>query len=234
MTTRSPIRESRLTEEFRDRLAWARLRLARMAAVTDDDLEAIAAHECRDIAEEPATGTVGGLLARLQGPAREELEAIEGAQARLEAGTFGACEACRAPIPLARLRAMPTARRCPDCARESSRATRAIARRSTAAGILLAAALLAAPAAAQEPGDGLVGRGREAFAANGCYGCHMVGKAGTPIGPELSHVGARYTPEYLARWLRDPALQRPSSHMPALELSERDVSALAAYLSSLR
>ncbi|HEY2994183.1 MAG TPA: c-type cytochrome [Methylomirabilota bacterium] len=234
MTTRAPIRERRLTEEFRDRLAWARLRLARTVATTDDDLEAIATHECRDIAEEPGTGTVGGLLARLRGPARAELGEIEAAQARLAAGTFGACETCRRPIPLARLRATPSARHCPDCASEPRVATRAVAKRVGVAGLLVAAALLVAPAAAQEPGDGLVGRGREAFAANGCYGCHMVGKAGTPIGPELSHVGARYTPEYLARWLRDPALQRPSSHMPALELSERDVSALAAYLSSLR
>jgi cytochrome c1 len=37
-----------------------------------------------------------------------------------------------------------------------------------------------------------------------------------------------------ARWLRDPALQRPTAHMPALELSDEDVSALAVYLSTLR
>jgi DnaK suppressor protein len=234
MTTRTPTRESRLTEEFRDRLAWARLRLARTVATTDDDLEAIAAHECRDIAEEPATGTVGGLLARLKGPARAELEQIEAAQARIEAGAFGACETCHRPIPLARLRVTPTARHCPGCADTSWPATRTLAKRLGVAGLVVAAALLAAPAAAQEARDRLVGRGQEAFATNGCYGCHMVGKAGTPIGPELSHVGARYTPEYLARWLRDPALQRPSSHMPALELSERDIRALAAYLGSLR
>ena len=62
----------------------------------------------------------------------------------------------------------------------------------------------------------------------------MIGKAGTPIGPDLSQVGSKYAPDYLARWLRDPALQRPSAHMPALELTEDDVKALAAYLGSLR
>jgi cytochrome c553 len=36
------------------------------------------------------------------------------------------------------------------------------------------------------------------------------------------------------RWLRDPAQQRPSAHMPALELSDQDIRALAAYLASLR
>jgi DnaK suppressor protein len=233
MTTRTPIQDSRITEEFRDRLAGARLWLARAAAVTDDDLEAIAAHECREIAEDAATGTVGGLLARLQGSPLEELREIEEAQGRLAAGTFGLCEGCHQTIPLAALRAMPARRRCPDCANVSPRGSRAIGRGVAAAG-LIAATLLATPAVPQEPGDSLVHRGREAFAANGCYGCHIVGKAGTPIGPELSHVGTRYTPEHLARWLRDPALQRPSTHMPALELSERDIRALAAYLGSLR
>jgi cytochrome c553 len=101
--------------------------------------------------------------------------------------------------------------------------------------ILLAALLVAvaAPAAARSPGS-VLERGEAAFKSNGCYGCHLVGKFGTPIGPDLSHVGSKYPPEYLARWLRDPALQRPSAHMPALELSESDVQALAAYLGSLR
>ena len=62
----------------------------------------------------------------------------------------------------------------------------------------------------------------------------MIGKFGTPIGPDLSRVGGKYPAEYLARWLRDPALQRPTAHMPALELSDEDIRALAAYLASLR
>jgi cbb3-type cytochrome oxidase cytochrome c subunit len=55
---------------------------------------------------------------------------------------------------------------------------------------------------------------------------------GTPIGPDLSHVGGKYRPEYLARWLRDPSYLRPSAHMPALELNEADIRALAAYLAA--
>jgi cytochrome c1 len=45
-------------------------------------------------------------------------------------------------------------------------------------------------------------------------------------------VGAKYRPEYLARWLRDPSYLRPSAHMPALELSEADIRALAAFLAA--
>jgi mono/diheme cytochrome c family protein len=97
--------------------------------------------------------------------------------------------------------------------------------------VLLAVAGLAL---AQEPDRRVVERGQAAFKNNGCYGCHLIGKFGTPIGPELSRVGRKYGPEYLTRWLRDPALQRPNAHMPALELSDADIRALAAYLSTLR
>jgi len=100
--------------------------------------------------------------------------------------------------------------------------------------VIAAAALLVSACVAQGQGEALAVRGQTAFNINGCPGCHIVGKAGTPIGPELSHVGARYSEEYLMRWLRDPAQQRPSAHMPALELSDQDIRALAAYLASLR
>ena len=102
--------------------------------------------------------------------------------------------------------------------------------------VVIAVVLLtvAGTAMAQSSSSPVVERGQAAFKNNGCYSCHMIGKAGTPIGPDLSRVGSKYEPDYLARWLRDPALQRPSAHMPALELTEDDVYALAAYLGSLR
>ena len=101
--------------------------------------------------------------------------------------------------------------------------------------MVLAVLLLTATLAMAQPRPGSsVERGEAAFKNNGCYGCHIIGKFGTPIGPELTQVGRKYEPEYLARWLRDPSQQRPSAHMPTLELTEADVQALAAYLGSLR
>jgi mono/diheme cytochrome c family protein len=91
----------------------------------------------------------------------------------------------------------------------------------------------AIPALAQETPT-RVERGGKWFMDNGCYGCHMVGKVGSPIGPDLSHVGTKYPLDYLERWLRDPLVQRPNAHMPKLELSEAQVRAVAAYLSALR
>ena len=82
--------------------------------------------------------------------------------------------------------------------------------------------------------QGGVEAGKRYFMDSGCYGCHIVGKIGTPIGPDLSHVGAKYSRAYLERWLKDPAAQRPSAHMPKLELSEQQAKALADFMSSLR
>ena len=76
--------------------------------------------------------------------------------------------------------------------------------------------------------------GRSMFMEQGCHGCHTVKALGTPIGPDLSHVGAKYSEAYLTKWLRDPAEQRPAAHMPKLELTESQIAALAAFLSTLQ
>jgi len=98
---------------------------------------------------------------------------------------------------------------------------------------VLAWLAFATPAAAQAGLEGAE-KGRMVFFSQGCYGCHRVGVAGTPIANDLSHVGRKYDTSYLVRWLRDPAQQKPSAHMPRLALTEDEIQALAAYLSSLR
>jgi mono/diheme cytochrome c family protein len=75
--------------------------------------------------------------------------------------------------------------------------------------------------------------GRRLFFSQGCYGCHRIGIAGTPIAHDLSHIGRKYKASELARWLRDPSAQRPS-HMPRLALTEDEIQALAAYLATLQ
>jgi cytochrome c oxidase subunit 2 len=97
---------------------------------------------------------------------------------------------------------------------------------------LLLMLLLAAGAEAQD--SALVARGQSVFKDQGCYGCHTVGKTGTPIATDLSRIGAKHDEAYLGRWLRDPAQQKPRQHMPKLQLTEAEVQALAAYLGSLR
>ena len=98
-------------------------------------------------------------------------------------------------------------------------------------GLLL---LFAACVAVAEEPSGPAATGKRLFTDQGCYGCHTIGKFGTPIATDLSRAGTRYDMGYLMRWLRDPSAQRPTAHMPKLAMSEEDAQALAAYLASLR
>ena len=99
--------------------------------------------------------------------------------------------------------------------------------------LLVSVVVFLASYAPAQDSSGLVGQGRMVFHDPGCYGCHTAEKAGTPIGPDLSRIGAKHDQAYLGRWLRDPSAQRPA-HMPKLQLTEGEVQALAAYLGSLR
>ena len=127
-------------------------------------------------------------------------------------------------------------------------------------GLLVLGTIIApagAPMGAQER-SALVARGQALFTQKGCAGCHRIGDVGAHLGPDLSHVGARYREDDLARWL-GPAIQEPTTpgrraedagpvepgptepsirgslrHMPTPRLSEDEAQALAAYLASLR
>jgi mono/diheme cytochrome c family protein len=87
---------------------------------------------------------------------------------------------------------------------------------------------------AQAQDRAAVATGRRLFTEHGCYGCHRIGAFGTPIGPDLSRVGAKYSEPDLVRWLSDPASQKPNAHMPKLELTPAEVTALAAFLATQR
>lgn len=57
------------------------------------------------------------LRARMAGGSSEELEELQHALHRMEAGTWGRCERCDGAIGRDRLRAIPETRTCLDCAR---------------------------------------------------------------------------------------------------------------------
>lgn len=111
------------------------------------------------------------------------------------------------------------------------RMSRHVTRRTSIA-LALAGLAIATTAAAQPASDG-ENPGRAVFFAQGCYGCHRLGAAGTPIAYDLSHIGRKYTEQQLVLWLRDPKSQKPTAHMPRLALTEEEIRALAAYLASL-
>src|SRR5437899_12294823 len=93
--------------------------------------------------------------------------------------------------------------------------------------------------------DAAVARGRQVFETTACVNCHAVGgtNANGRFGPDLSHFMSRdtlaagaapNTPENLRLWLRNPGAIKPGSLMPAMQLSDEDVNAVAEYLESLR
>ncbi|MCH7715523.1 MAG: cytochrome c oxidase subunit II [Gemmatimonadetes bacterium] len=81
-------------------------------------------------------------------------------------------------------------------------------------------------------------------ASNSCIACHAIQNVSFGVlGPNLNHVAGRSTlaagvlnntAEDLAAWLRDPAAIKPGSLMPTIGLSQQEITALVAYLRSLR
>jgi mono/diheme cytochrome c family protein len=101
-------------------------------------------------------------------------------------------------------------------------------------GLALLLSLGRDPAPAQLT-NGLIEKGQQVFLEQGCYGCHTIGKFGTQgIAGDLSHIGARHDVTYLTKWLLDPSAQRPTAHMPKIEMTKADADAVAAYLATLR
>ena len=100
-----------------------------------------------------------------------------------------------------------------------------------------------APAAEPAEGSPAAG-GRQVFTTQACVGCHAIqGLSGGQIGPDLTHFASRKTiaggmlpntPENLGRWLKNPPAVKPGSLMPDLKLTEGQVAALGAYLSTLK
>src|ERR1700727_2036745 len=90
-----------------------------------------------------------------------------------------------------------------------------------------------------------VSEGRRVFETTACINCHSV--AGTMatgrFGPDFTHLMSRETiaagaalntPENLRLWIRNPDAIKPGSLMPAMQLNDRDLAALTAYLETLR
>jgi cytochrome c oxidase subunit II len=105
--------------------------------------------------------------------------------------------------------------------------------------------LRAQSAPASAPPAGQASRGRSLFLSTTCASCHAIRgtSARADIGPDLTHVGSRMslaaltidnTPAAILSWISDPQHVKPGAKMPALELSDADFRAIAAYLRSLR
>lgn len=98
---------------------------------------------------------------------------------------------------------------------------------------------LAGPAATVD------GQGRTLFGEHGCDGCHVVRGhfPGTPIGPDLTHYGARaslgagtlpMSAAATSRFIRAPRDVKPGARMPSFrDMPREDADAIARYLLEL-
>ena len=97
------------------------------------------------------------------------------------------------------------------------------------------------PAQTNEP----VSEGRRIFETTACINCHTISGtvANGRFGPDLTHLMSRdtiasgvvpNTPEELRRWVGNPDTIKPGSKMPSMQLSEHELDAITAYLSTLR
>ncbi len=87
-------------------------------------------------------------------------------------------------------------------------------------------------------------QGQRIFEKTSCINCHAI--AGTVadgrFGPDLTHLMSRdtlasgaveNTPENLRIWIQNPETFKPGSKMPAMQLSDQELSAIVNYLETL-
>jgi mono/diheme cytochrome c family protein len=74
-------------------------------------------------------------------------------------------------------------------------------------------------------------RGGEIFRGSRCVTCHSVDGRGGTLAPELGHIGAKVTRDWLYSWIRDPHRLQPDTLMPRFRFTDDEVRDLAAYLA---
>lgn len=80
-------------------------------------------------------------------------------------------------------------------------------------------------------------RGRRLFVAKACSTCHVhaaVGGKSFSVGPDLT--GRTFPADYLAQFLADPSIKKPTSRnkMPNLELKPAEIAALVTFINTER
>jgi len=100
-----------------------------------------------------------------------------------------------------------------------------------------------APAA--EPTDAETQAGRQVFVDKACSTCHTVRgtRAQGTLGPDLTHVASRATIAAgllpttrgsLGAWIADPQTLKPGNNMPMVSLTPDELTAVSAYMASLK
>ena len=89
-----------------------------------------------------------------------------------------------------------------------------------------------------------VAAGKHVFETEACANCHTISgtAAKGSLGPDLTHLMSRVTiasgaaantPEDLREWIKDPNTFKPGALMPAMQLSDKQIHEVVAYLTTL-
>ncbi|HWP67040.1 MAG TPA: TraR/DksA C4-type zinc finger protein [Candidatus Limnocylindria bacterium] len=111
--------DARLQASLETALRDRRAALLERAAETEAELTAVEAEPAVELVERGEQVAMARLLARLDDQTRREIYEIDAALDRMYAGEYGRCTACRQPIPVARLRALPATALCLTCAEQA-------------------------------------------------------------------------------------------------------------------
>jgi len=99
-----------------DRLLSLRHELTQRIDAIDADVHHRKEPVEKDFAEQVTQRENDEVLAALDGETQHTVKLIDAALARIENGTYGICAKCGMKIPEARLKALPYATTCIDCA----------------------------------------------------------------------------------------------------------------------
>jgi ubiquinol-cytochrome c reductase cytochrome b subunit len=71
------------------------------------------------------------------------------------------------------------------------------------------------------------------FREERCATCHTVGEGGSKVGPDLTHASIHKDAAWMIQHFKRPSVMRPGSSMPPIQLSDAQLSSLAAFLLKL-
>jgi cytochrome c2 len=76
-------------------------------------------------------------------------------------------------------------------------------------------------------------KGKRLFDNLGCFGCHTVLGEGRSVGPELTNIRSKVSPQWLYGWIQNPKNYFPNSRMPVLNLTTEQSEEIGDYLLSV-
>lgn len=110
-------------ERFRQRLIEMQQQIVGRIFEIEEDLHQLEAEREIERTDRVQAAVPEEILQQLDEQGRREVDAIQAALGRIDAGTYGLCESCGKAINPARLDARPMARRCVRCQEQAERTT---------------------------------------------------------------------------------------------------------------